>query len=207
MSLPQPGTRGGTKLDGVGMRPSRNSPAIIISTTILLLMAGMSMFSPASFGQANPPLAPLATPGVVGAPAALATPGVVLPLAPAPGMGRIVATPVPTTQTFRCTCSGPGTPVVWSGLVSAPGFILARQEASGMCRAYRQNANATSPYIPPQTGAFGLRAQQQLPGTINARPPGQAGQLFVPNVIGPNPALTRSQQLTIFAECENCACN
>ena len=41
--------------------------------------------------------------------------------------------PMATARAFHCSCSGPGQPVAWAGMVQAQSYFQARQQASGQC--------------------------------------------------------------------------
>jgi len=179
------------------MPRSRLALAFIITMLwIFLLAVGESMFVRPTLGQ----VAPIA-PAVPGQPLPLATIGALPALAPAPGTQLVAApTAAATPREFRCTCSGPGFPTSWSGMVAASSYILARQQASGSCTAYNVNAHAESPYIrPPGTTA------SQPPGTFFSAPPGQVGvsQVTIPG----NEPVALSEKVEVAAECQRCACN
>jgi hypothetical protein len=86
----------------------------------------------------------------------------------------VVATPVPTLtpaptpvaaptpQTFSCSCSSPGQPVVWMGRLSASSYVLAEQAARGQCLGYL-NTQPGSPFVQPPSSSF-LAQTQALPG-------------------------------------------
>lgn len=63
--------------------------------------------------------------------------------------------PSPTPQVFRCSCSSSGHPVVWAGLVQAPNYFFARQEAQGQCAGFYFRSKPSSAAVAtPSTSSF-----------------------------------------------------
>ncbi|MGA7872878.1 MAG: hypothetical protein WCA22_18465, partial [Candidatus Binatus sp.] len=101
----------------------------------------------------------------------------------------------------RCTCSAPGTWTEWAGIVSSSSYVLASQAARGQCANYLLNANAPSPYIPPE----GSTLNQQRPTIYNGTAFTQRAQ--VGTSVGQNVLLPRSDVVPLTTECTRCACN
>ena len=95
-------------------------------------------------------------------PAADLSAQVAAPIVPTPAPAPTPApTPfaLPTSETFSCSCSSPGQPVIWMGQVSASSYVLAEQAAKGACLGYL-GSKPISPFIqPPSSSIFGAPAQ------------------------------------------------
>jgi len=58
--------------------------------------------------------------------------------------------PIATTRVFHCSCSTPGRPVVWQGMIQAQNYFQASQQASAQCLNALSGVPA-SPFIPMPT--------------------------------------------------------
>jgi hypothetical protein len=186
------------------MRGLRLLVAVLIVAPIMMLAFSETRFSRQPFAQvtAAPGPVPLTAPVAPGQPQAFSTIGALPALAPAPGTVPLgAATAVPTPRSFRCTCSAPGTWTEWTGIVSSSSYILASQSARGQCANYILNANAPSPYIPPE----GSTATQQRPTIYNGTAFTQRAQ--VSTSVGEGFLRGRAQESGSATQCTQCACN
>ncbi len=181
--------------------------AIALLTPLLTLAIIVAAHAQISF-PSGAPAAPLAPPPPPpGAPAALGTPQQVLPqLAPAPGiptLGAGASLISSTPRPFACSCSGPGFNTHWVGNVVAPNPIIAREEATGSCIAFKTNDHAQSPFIPPpqfQNAPIPSVQTSAAPGSV-ANP----GVGLLPQPGSTQPLMVG--RLTIAAACSRCACD
>jgi hypothetical protein len=186
------------------MRAIRLVIVVLILSPILLLALSDSRLSRQPFAQvtAAPGPVTLTAPVAPGQPQAFSTIGALPSLAPAPGTVPLgVATAVPTPRSFRCTCGAPGTWTEWAGLVSSSSYVLASQSARSQCATYLLNANAPSPYIPPE----GSTLNQQRPTLYNGEAFTQRAQ--VTTSVGGSFLQPRSTESQLTNQCTRCACN
>ena len=186
------------------MRAVRLVIAVLIVSPILMLALSESRLSRQPLAQvtAAPGPVPLTAPVAPGQPHAFSTIGALPALAAAPGTLPVgVATAAPTPRAFRCTCSAPGSGTEWAGVVSSSSYVLASESARGQCANYVLNANAPSPYIPPE--GSGLTAQR--PTIYNGTAFTQRAQ--VSTGVGQSVLLQRSQVAQMATQCTRCACN
>ncbi|MGH8322416.1 MAG: hypothetical protein ACRETD_01235 [Steroidobacteraceae bacterium] len=178
--------------------------AVLIAYRIIALAFGESRFGGQAFAQvtAAPGPAPLTAPAAPGQPQAFSTIGALPALAAAPGTRPLGApSAAPTPRAFRCTCTAPGTPTEWTGIVSSSSYVLASQSARGQCANYVLNANAPSAYIAPE----GSTANQQRPTIYNGTAFTQRAQ--VSTSVGQTFLEQRSQESHLATQCTRCACN
>lgn len=186
------------------MRAVRLVVAVLIVSPIIVLALGESRLARQPFAQviAAPGPVPLTAPVAPGQPHAFSTIGALPALAAAPGTLPLgVATAVPTPRAFRCTCGAPGTWTEWAGIVSSSSYVLASQSARGQCANYLLNANAPSPYIPPE----GSTANQQRPTIYNGEAFTQRAQ--VTSQVGGSALTARAEESQLAGQCSRCACN
>ncbi len=189
---------------GDGMRAVRLVIAVLIVSPILMLALSESRLARQPFAQitAAPGPVPLTAPVAPGQPRAFSTIGALPALAPAPGTSpAAIASAAQTPRAFRCTCTAPGSPTQWAGVVSSSSYVLASQSARGQCANYLLNENAPSPYIPPQ----GTTLSQQRPTIYNGTAFTQRAQ--VSTSVGQSFLLPRSKVALEANECTRCACN
>lgn len=154
------------------MRAVRLAIVIPLLSAIFVLAVGESRLGQQPHAQVTAATgpAPLTAPAAPGRPQPFATIGALPALLPAPGT-QLVAVPTgqATPREFRCTCSGPGNPTQWAGVVASSSYILARQSARAQCANFGINANAQSPFIPPVTSAFSSRPSLSTGSAITSR--------------------------------------
>ena len=186
------------------MRAVRLVVAVLIVSPILMLALSESRLSRQPFAQvtAAPGPVTLTAPVAPGQPQAFSTIGALPSLAAAPGTVPVgIPTVVPTPRAFRCSCSTPGTWTEWVGIVSSSSYYLASQTAKTQCANYIINANAPSPYIPPE----GSTTTQQRPTTYDGEAFTQRAQ--VATSVGQSYLQQRSTEATLQTQCTQCACN
>jgi hypothetical protein len=186
------------------MRAVRLVIAVLIVSPILMLALSESRLSRQPFAQvtAAPGPVTLTAPVAPGQPQAFSTIGALPALAPAPGTVPLgVASAAATPRAFRCTCSTPGTWTEWAGIVSSSSYFLASQAAKTQCADYIINANAPSPYIPPE----GSTTSQQRPSIYNGEAFTQRAQ--VATSVGQAYLQQRSTEALEQTQCTQCACN
>src|SRR5271168_4440971 len=186
------------------MRAVRLVVAVLIVSPILMLALSESRLSRQPFAQvtAAPGPVTLTAPVAPGQPQAFSTIGALPALAPAPGTVPLgVASAAPSPRAFRCSCATPGTWTEWVGIVSSSSYYLASQTAKTQCADYIINANAPSPYIPPE----GSTTTQQRPTTYDGEAFTQRAQ--VATSVGQSYLQQRSTEATLQTQCTQCACN
>jgi hypothetical protein len=175
-----------------------------------MLAFSETRFSPQPLAQitAAPGPVPLTAPVAPGQPQPFATIGALPALAAAPGTSpAAVASAAATPRAFRCTCSAPGSPTEWAGVVKSSSYVLASQSARGQCVGYLSNENQQSAYMVPE----GSSPNAGKPSIYNGTAFTQHTQVSTGVGLRQNLQAVEQSQLTTQCVsncvCSRCACN
>jgi len=192
------------------MRAVRQVIAVLIVSPILMLALSESKLARQPLAQvtAAPGPVPLTAPAAPGQPRSFATIGALPALAAAPGTSPVaVASAASTPRAFRCTCSAPGSPTQWAGVVKSSSYVLASQSARGQCAGYLFNENQSSAYLVPE----GSSPNAGKPTTYNGTAFTQRTQVSTSVGLRQNVQALAAGQLTTQCVsncvCSRCACN
>ena len=192
------------------MRAVRLVIAVLIVAPILVLALSDSKFSrqPSAQVTAAPGPVILTAPVAPGQPQPFATIGALPALAAAPGTSpAAVASAASTPRAFRCTCSAPGSPTEWAGVVSSSSYVLASQSARGQCVGYLSNENQSSAYMVPEASSPNAGKPNAYNGTAFT----QRTQVSTGVGLRQNLQAVEQSQLTTQCVsncvCSRCACN